>query len=110
MDTRTIENDNTNVLKTKGDHLEHNLGHGQQELAAFLRSLNRRAFLCPTVLEWHGDKDALLRRVRARRQTFFEDRRAFRRSLVFDTWDHLMDFMIRGLELQPQPDTSGSPH
>src|SRR5215510_199765 len=40
-----IEHDNTNVLKTKGDHLEHNFGHGQQDLAAFLLSLNLLAFL-----------------------------------------------------------------
>jgi len=28
-----IENENNNVLKTKGYHLEHNFGHGQQNLA-----------------------------------------------------------------------------
>jgi hypothetical protein len=26
--------------------------------------------------------------------------------MVFDHWDHLMDFMIRGLELESQCDTS----
>src|SRR5262245_12753851 len=35
-----IENENNNVLKTKGYHLEHNFGHGKQYLAAFLLSLN----------------------------------------------------------------------
>jgi hypothetical protein len=71
-----IENENNNVLKTKGDHLEHNFGHGQQYLSAFLLSLNLLAFLFHTVLEWSDDKYALLRRVLARRQTFFEDIRA----------------------------------
>jgi hypothetical protein len=28
-----IENENNNVLKTKGYHLEHNFGHGQQHLS-----------------------------------------------------------------------------
>ena len=42
----------------------------------------------------------------ARRQTFVEDIRAFMRSMVFDSWQHLMDFMLRGLELQPQLNTS----
>jgi hypothetical protein len=46
------ENENNNVLKTKGDHLEHNLGHGQQSLAAMMLSLNLLAFLCHPVLEW----------------------------------------------------------
>ena len=100
-----IENENNNVLKTKGYHLEHNFGHGQQYLSAFLLSLNLLAFLFHTVLAWSDEKYALLRRVLARRQTFFEDIRALTRYMVFDSWDHLMDFMIRGLDLQPQVDT-----
>ena len=100
------ENEKTNVLKTKGDHLEHNFGHGQHYLSAFLLSLNLLAFLFHTVVEWSDDQYALLRRVLARRQTFFEDIRALTRSMVFDSWDHLMNFMIQGLELQPQVDTS----
>jgi hypothetical protein len=74
-----IENDNNNVLKTKGYHVEHNFGHGPQYLAAFLLSLNLLALLFHTVLEWSDDHYALLRRVLARRQTFFEDVRAFTR-------------------------------
>jgi hypothetical protein len=101
-----IENENNNVLKTKGYHLEHNFGHGQHYLSAFLLSLNLLAFLFHTVLEWSDDQYALLRRVLARRQTFFEDIRALTRYMVFDSWEHLMNFMIQGLELQPQVDTS----
>ena len=101
-----IENENNNVLKTKGYHLEHNFGHGKQYLAAFLLSLNLLAFLFHTVLEWSDDKYALLRQVLARRQTFFHDIQALMRYMVFDHWDHLMDFMIRGLELKSQFDTS----
>ena len=65
-------------------------------------SLNLLAFLFHTVLEWSDDKYALLRRVLARRQTFFNDIQAFMRYMVFDNWAHLMDFMIRGLELESQ--------
>ena len=101
-----IENENNNVLKTKGYHMEHNFGHGKKYLSAFLLSLNLLAFLFHTVLEWSDDTYALLRRVLARRQTFFEDIRALTRYMVFDSWQHLMDFMLRGLELQPQLNTS----
>jgi len=101
-----IENENNNVLKTKGYHLEHNFGHGKQYLAAFLLSLNLLAFLFHTVLEWSDDQYALLRRVLARRQTFFQDIQALMRYMVFDDWEHLMDFMIRGLELPSPSDTS----
>ena len=100
-----IENENNNVLKTKGYHLEHNFGHGQQYLAAVMLSLNLLAFLFHTVLEWSDDKYALLRQVLARRQTFFNDIQALMRYMVFASWDHLINFMIQGLELESQFDT-----
>ena len=102
-----IENENNHILKTKGYHVAHNFGHGQQYLAAMMLSLNLIAFLCHTVLEWSDAEYTLLRQVLARRQTFFEDIRAFMRSMDFDSWQHLMAFMIRGLDresrLEPQP-------
>jgi hypothetical protein len=95
-----IENENNNVLKTKGYHLEHNFGHGKQYLSATMLSLNVLAFLFHTVLEWSDEQYALLRQVLARRQTFFEDMRALTRYLVFESWHHLMDFMLKGLKLE----------
>ena len=55
LDGRTrwkIKNDNNNVLKTKGYHLEHNFGHGNQHLASLLLSLNLLAFLSILFLIW----------------------------------------------------------
>jgi hypothetical protein len=101
-----VENENNNVLKTKGYHIEHNFGHGQQYLSAMMLSLNLLAFLFHTVLEWSEDQYALLRQVIARRQSFFNDIQALMRYMVFDDWHHLMDFMIRGLELESHFDTS----
>ena len=95
-----IENENNNVLKTKGYHLEHNFGHGKQYLAATMLSLNLLAFLFHTVLEWSDESYALLRQVLVRRQTFFEDMRALTRYMVFASWHHLMDFMMQGLKLE----------
>lgn len=95
-----IENENNNVLKTKGYHIEHSFGHGQKYLAAFMLSLNLLAFLFHTVLEWCDDQYALLRHVLVRRQTFFDDIRALTRYMVFESWDHLMAFMISGLKLE----------
>ena len=97
-----IENENNNVLKTKGYHLEHNFGHGKQYLAATMLSLNLLAFLFHTVLEWSDERYALLRQVLSRRQTFFEDIRALTRYMVFESWHHLMDFMLKGLKLESQ--------
>jgi hypothetical protein len=63
-------------------------------------SRNLLAVLFHTVLEWSDEQYALLRQVLARRQTFFEDMRALTRYMVFDSWYHLMDFMIKGLQLE----------
>jgi hypothetical protein len=46
-----IENENNHTLKTKGCHLEHNFGHGQQDLANVLATLNLLAFLIHTIQE-----------------------------------------------------------
>jgi hypothetical protein len=100
-----VENENNNVLKTKGYPIEHNFGHGKRYLAAFLLSLNLLAFLFHTVLQWCDGKYALLRQVLVRRQTFFDDIRALTRYMVFESWPHLMDFMLRGLELDSKFDT-----
>jgi len=45
------ENENHNVLKTRGYHLEHNFGQGQRHLATVLLTLNLLAFLFHTVLQ-----------------------------------------------------------
>lgn len=100
------ENENNNVLKTKGYHLEHNFGHGQQYLASFLLTLNLLAFLFHTILELADDQYRRLRQALGARQTFFNDIRALTRYFCFDSWQHLLDFMIQQLELQPKPDTS----
>ena len=97
-----VEHDNTNVLKTKGYHIEHNFGHGKRYLSALLLSLNLLAFLFHTVLSWCDEAYNLLRKELARRQTFFDDMRALTRYTVFKSWHHLMDFMIRGLELEDE--------
>ncbi len=46
-----IENETFNVLKTNGYHLEHSFGHGKQNLAAILVSLNLLAFAIHTVCD-----------------------------------------------------------
>jgi hypothetical protein len=40
------------------------------------------------------------------RKTFFNDLRALTRYLVFDSWDHLLTFLIQGLELDLPLNTS----
>lgn len=101
-----VENENNNVLKTKGYHVEHNFGHGQQYLASFLLTLNLLAFLFHTVLDLVDVKYRLLRQELGPRRTFFNDIKTLTRYLYFDSWQHLLDFMIKQLELDPIFDTS----
>jgi hypothetical protein len=103
-----IENENNNVLKTKGYHLEHNFGHGKKYLATLLLTFNLLAFLFHTVLDLMDEKYELIRRELPTRKTFFQDIRALTRYIYFDSWDELMLFMIRGLELDV-PEARGSP-
>lgn len=98
-----IENENNNTLKTKGYHLEHNFGHGQQDLANVLATLNILAFLIHTIQEMIEPAYQRLRRALGTRKTFFNDLRALTRYLVFDTWDDLFLFMQDGLEITPEP-------
>jgi hypothetical protein len=98
-----IENENNNTLKTKGYHLEHNFGHGQQDLANVLASLNLLAFLIHTIQELIEPAYQRLRRALGRRKTFFDDLRALTRYMIFETWDDLFRFMEEGLEIAPDP-------
>jgi hypothetical protein len=102
-----IENENNNILKTKGDHLEHsmslgyNFGHGKQFLSAMLVSLNILAFLFHTLLDLVDTQYQQLRLALGTRKTFFNDLRALTRYILFDNWNHLLNFMYTQLELVP---------
>ena len=89
-----IENENNNILKTKGYHLEHNFGHGKEHLSGFLFTLNILAFLFHTVLEFL-DEDYAKARAKLPREEFFREINVLSRHLYFDDWDTLMLFMIR---------------
>ncbi len=98
-----IENENNNTLKTKGYNLEHNFGHGEQYLSSLLVTLNLLAFLFHTVFDLVDGNYKLIREALPSRKTFFDDVRALTRYLCFESWGHLLVFMMRGLELDPAP-------
>jgi hypothetical protein len=93
------ENENNNVLKNYGYHLEHNFGHGQQNLAMVLVMLNLLAFLFHTVLDLCDEPYRRVRAELATRQTFFNDLQALTRYLYFASWQVLIAFMFTQLEL-----------
>jgi len=100
LDGRTrwkVENENNNVLKTKGYHLEHNFGHGSQYLASLLLSLNLLAFLFHTVLDL-----VLLRAALRTRRKFFQHLETLLCYFQFSSWDELFSFMCKGLQLNTE--------
>jgi hypothetical protein len=96
-----IENENNNTLKTKGYHLEHNFGHGTKHLASLLAAMNMLALLTHTFLAYCDAPYRLIRATLPTRKTFFDDVRALLRYHCFPSWEAMMDFMMRGLEIGP---------
>ena len=88
------ENENHNVLKTKGYHLEHNFGHGQQHLSAYLLTLNLLAFLFHTVLQLADEPYQQIRQRRGTRKGFFQDILTLTKYLWFESWTALIEFML----------------
>ena len=88
------ENENHNILKTRGYHLEHNFGHGKQHLASFLLTLNLLAFLFHTVLQLVDKRYQEVRRQRGTRKGLFQDLLCLTKYLLFESWQHLLDFML----------------
>jgi hypothetical protein len=96
-----IENENNNTLKTKGYHLEHNFGHGQQHLSSLLMTMNLLAFALHTLLEVSDKSYKLIRSAVGSRRKFFQHLEALTAYWFFENWDGLMDFMMRGQEVGP---------
>ena len=92
-----IENENNNTLKTKGYHFEHNFGHGKQHLANLLATMILLAFLMHTCFDWLDERYRAVRCRLPSRRTFFENVRTLLLYLPFDSWDHLLGFMLSKL-------------
>lgn len=97
-----IENETFNVLKNNGYHLEHNFGHGKDNLAGLLVVLNLLAFAmhnaCDLMLAtWREAKQKLGARMR-----LFEHIRTITAYLVFPSWDSLFRSIRSGVP-PPQP-------
>ena len=96
-----IENENNNVLKTKGYHLEHNFGHGKEHLSSLFLTMNLLAFAFHTLLEVADTGYRLVRAAVGARRKFFQHIEALTAYFYFQNWEQLIDFMMRGQEVGP---------
>jgi hypothetical protein len=96
-----IENETFNILKNNGYHLEHNFGHGQQNLAMLFAAMNLLAFAFHTVCDCLADLWIAAREAKRARKRFFEHVRTITAYLVFPDWEALMTTLIKS---KPPPE------
>jgi hypothetical protein len=90
-----IENETFNTLKNQGYHIEHNFGHGQQNLSMIFFVLNLLAFYIHQILEL---TDRLYHTVRytkfTSRKEYWNQLRCTIRILIFPRWESLLNFIL----------------
>jgi hypothetical protein len=96
-----IENESFNVLKCNGYHLEHNFGHGKQNLAMMFAAMNLLAFAIHTVCDCLEQIWINARTAKRARKRFFEHIRTITAYLVFPDWQTLMQTLINS---KPPPE------
>ena len=97
-----IENETFNVLKIKSYNLEHNFGHGKQNLSAVLATLNLLAFAYHTICELSEDTWQKAVQLIGARTRFFQHLRTITVYLVFPSWRALINTLL-GSTSQPRP-------
>jgi hypothetical protein len=96
-----IENGSFNVLKTKGYNLEHNFGHGKDNLCP--GDLNLLAFLFHTVAECADDLWRKALAIAGTRVAFFSKLRDSTAFVPFPSWQVLFDTLTFKISLLVPP-------
>ena len=89
-----IENENNNVLKTKGYNLEHNFGHGKEYLSQTLCTLNILAFLFHTVQDFTDELYIKLRDELGTREEFFTAISFLSTMFTFKSFDKMIEYIL----------------
>jgi hypothetical protein len=89
-----IENENNNVLKNYGYHLEHNFGHGENHAGEVYCILNLLAFLVHGLMILCDEKFIEARTYFGRREEFYNALRTFFWAFEFQSWEDFLLFVI----------------
>ena len=90
-----IENETFNTLKNQGYHIEHNFGHGQQNLSMIFFVLNLLAFYIHQILELTDQLYHTLRYTKfSSRKEYWNQLRCTIRILIFPRWESLLLFIL----------------
>jgi len=96
-----IENETFNTLKNQGYHIEHNYGHGKNNLSMIFFILNLLAFFFHQIFEL---TDPLYQKCRSKfssRKEYWNPLRCMFRILVFRSWKHLLTYLFDPPMLKP---------
>jgi hypothetical protein len=89
-----IENENNNVQKNCGYHLEHNFGHGERQTCEIYCILNLLAFLARGLMILCDGNFIKARSYFGRRDEFYNALRTFFWAFEFQSWDDFLLFVI----------------
>jgi len=88
-----IENECFNTLKNQGYHIEHNYGHGSENLC-FNFLLTLLAFYFHQIFELVDYAYQACRKKFGSKQHLWESLRVYIKILAFESWEHLLDFAL----------------
>lgn len=94
-----IENEGFNTLKNQGYHLEHNFGHGKNNLSEAFFVLNILAFFMHQIFELVDELYMQTRAGFSARTEYWNAVRAVFRLFLFESWDQVLERM----NSPPQP-------
>lgn len=94
-----IENETFNTLKNQGYHLEHNFGHGQQNLSNNFFVLNLLAFFIHQILELCDSGYQYCRSKFSSRKEYWNNLRAAIHLMLFHDFEHLLHYVANPHEI-----------
>ncbi len=89
-----IENECFNTLKNQGYNIEHNYGHGNNDLSFNMYLLTLLAFYFHQIFELTDEAYQACRAKFGSKRYMWESLRGDIRSIIFESWELLMDFEL----------------
>jgi hypothetical protein len=97
-----IENECFNTLKNQGYEVDHNYGHGKNNLAFNIYLLTLIAFLLHQVFELTDPLYQACRKKIGSKTHLWETLRTYIKIFVFSTWEMLLDFALNPVKYRPK--------
>ena len=96
-----VENECFQTLKNQGYHIEHNYGHGENNLCFNFLLLILIAFMFHQILELADKLYQACRKKFGSKWHMWETLRSYIKILIFDSWEHLLDFALDPIKYNP---------